>query len=203
MTSDWSLTGDYFETCNCETACQCVWLEEPDGGTCGAALAWHVTEGQYGDVDLADLSVTMLIKSDEGVFFDPDVSWDVVVLVDERASDDQRQALEAIYSGEAGGIFAAIADTHVRSAEMVSAPIEFTRDGASMAIEIGDVLSMSATGATGFQDRPVTVSPHPLGNEMEVQVGTSETAWVDYDEQFRWDVAGNNSYLCDFDLASA
>lgn len=33
-TSYWNLQGDYFETCNCVTACPCVWLQPPTEGNC-------------------------------------------------------------------------------------------------------------------------------------------------------------------------
>lgn len=203
MTTEWYLNGDYFEACNCETACQCIWLEAPTDGACTAGLAWNIRDGKYGDVDLSDLSVGLLARSEEGVMFDPDVAWHVVLLVDEEADDEQRAALEDIYLGRAGGIFAAVADTHVESTEVATAPISFTRDDSTMAVEIGDSVSMEVEGLQGFNEGPVTISPHPLSKSMEMNVGKSTAATVDYNDDFTWDVTGNNSYFCDFELANA
>lgn len=205
MPQDWTIEGDYVEACNCDVTCQCLWMEPPDGNECTVSIAWHIREGRYGDVDLSGLSTAMLAVSEEGVMLAPETGWDVVLLVDEAADEDQRAALEAIYSGEAGGIFAAIADTHLQSAEVATAPFSFERDGSSFSVDVGDVVSMEVAGKTGFGDEIGRVSPHPLapGPDLAMETGKSSTATVEYDETFSWDVAGNNAYLCDFELASA
>jgi hypothetical protein len=33
-TITWGLSGTYFESCNCDTACPCVFLSEPTEGDC-------------------------------------------------------------------------------------------------------------------------------------------------------------------------
>ena len=63
MATQWSLRGEYAEACNCDVACQCLWMEAPNDDHCTAALAWHVTDGRYGDIDLAGRRVGMLIES--------------------------------------------------------------------------------------------------------------------------------------------
>lgn len=203
MTHEWALKGDYVEACNCDVACQCVWLEPPDDDVCTVSLAWHIAEGNYGDVDLNGLNVGMLISTEEGVMFGPETEWDVVLLVDETANDDQHEAIEDIYFGRAGGIWEPVAETHVRSADVATVPISFSRDGADFSVEIGDVLEMDASGAVGFNEEVGTISPHPLTKSHEVQIGKSTTVTVSYDDQFTWDVSGNNAYLGDFELASS
>ncbi|WP_207589759.1 DUF1326 domain-containing protein [Halomontanus rarus] len=203
MTHEWTIKGDYVEACNCEVTCQCVWLELPDDDLCNVSLAWHIEEGNYGDVDLSGLNVGMLISTEEGVMFGPETGWDVVLLVDETADGDQREAIEDIYFGRAGGIWAPVADTHVQSADVATVPISFSRDGSDFSVEIGDVLEMDASGAVGFNDEVGRISPHPLTKSHEVQTGKSTTATVSYDDQFTWDVSGNNAYLGDFELASS
>ncbi|MFC7008556.1 DUF1326 domain-containing protein [Halalkalicoccus salilacus] len=175
----------------------------PDDDVCTVSLAWHIAEGNYGDVDLNGLNVGMLISTEEGVMFGPETEWDVVLLVDETADDDQHEAIEDIYFGRAGGIWAPVADTHVRSADVATVPISFSRDGAAFSVEIGDVLEMAASGAVGFNEEVGTISPHPLTKSHEVRTGKSTTATVSYDDQFTWDVSGNNAYLGDFELASS
>ena len=100
-------------------------------------------------------------------------------------------------------IWAAVADAHVQSADVAAAPIEFSRDGADFSVEVGDFLSMDANGTVGFNEDLGTISPHPLTSDFEMHTGKSTTATVSYDDQFDWDVSGNNAYLGDFELASA
>lgn len=202
MTEEWQLEGDYVETCNCDVACQCIWLEPPDDNVCTVSLAWHIEDGRYGDVDLSGLDVAMLVYTEEGVMFAPETGWYVVLLVDEAASDEQRSALEDIYLGRAGGIWAPVAETHVESAEVATAPISVTRDGDEFSVTVGDVVSMAVEGKVGFNEDLGTISPHPLTKSREMQTGKSTTATVSYDDDFAWDVSGNNSYLGDFELAN-
>jgi len=203
MPEAWRLKGDYVEACNCDVACQCLWLEVPNDDVCTVSLALDIHEGQYGDVDLSGLSVGLLISTEEGVMFAPETGWDLVLLVDEDASEQQRGAIEDIYLGRAGGIWAAVADAHVKSADVAVAPIDFERNGTDFAVEIGDAVAMEAGGAAGFNEEVGTVSPHPLTKDGVVQTGKSTTATVTYDDAFSWDVSGSNAYLGDFELANA
>ncbi|WP_254532737.1 DUF1326 domain-containing protein [Natrinema gelatinilyticum] len=203
MTQKWTISGDYVEACNCDVMCQCIAMEPPDDGVCTASLLFHVQDGYYGDIDLGGLNAAMLVRTEEDVMFAPDTGWDVVLLVDEAADDDQRAALEDIYLGRAGGIFGAAADAHVESAEVATAPFTFSRDETDFSVEIGDIVSVEAVGKHGFNGELGTVSPHPLTASHEMNTGQSTTATVSYDEAFTWDVSGNNSFLGDFELANA
>lgn len=203
MAPEWTIKGDYVEACNCSVACQCIWLEPPDGDVCTASLAWHIEEGHYGDVDLSGLSVGMLVSTEEGVMFAPETGWDVVLLIDETATEEQQTALKDIYFGRAGGIFAPVADTHFETTEVTTVPFSFTRDGTDFSIDIGDFVTMEADGIVGFNEEPGTISPHPLTKSHTMQTGKSTTAAVSYDDDFAWDVSGNNSYLGDFELTNA
>ena len=203
MTRDWRIQGDYVEACNCAVTCQCVWLEPPDDGVCTVSLAWDIRDGRYGDVDLSGRKAAMLIYTEEGVMFEPGREWYVALLIDEGADADQRAALEDIYLGRAGGIWAAVADAHFETTEVATAPITFSRDGDEISSTVGDVVTMDVAGKAGFNEDLGTVSPHPLAKDMEANTGKSRTATVSYDDEFAWDVSGNNSYFSEFDFANA
>ena len=63
MAEQWKLDGAYFEACNCATACPCVLLSPPTEGECTALVAWHIDEGNFGDVDLDGLNVSLAVHS--------------------------------------------------------------------------------------------------------------------------------------------
>jgi len=203
MATTWELTGEYAEACNCDVACQCIWLEPPNDNACTAGLAWNITDGRYGDVDLSGRRVGMLIVSDEGVMFDPSTRWDVVLLVDEEATEEERAAIEDIYLGRAGGIWAPVADSHFRSTEVATAPVEFERDGDRTTVSFGDDMAMDVVERVGFNEEAGTVSPHPLTADLTMKTAQSTSATVSYDERFDWDVGGNNAFVCDFELTNA
>jgi hypothetical protein len=203
MTENWTIKGDYVEACNCDVVCQCLWMEAPDDNRCIFSSIFHITDGQYGDVDLSGLHAALLGRGEEGVLLDPDTAWHVVLLVDEKADDDQRAALEDIYLGRAGGVFAIAGDTHVESAEVATAPFSFTRDDGEFSVEVGDIISMDVVGKRGFNEELGTVTPHPFTKSTEMKTGKSTTATVSYDDEFSWDVSENNGFFTDFELANA
>lgn len=203
MTQDWTITGDYVEACNCDVACQCLWGQVPDDNRCIFSSIFHIADGQYGDVDLSGLHAALLARTEEGVMIDPDTAWHMVLIIDETANDDQQAALEDVFLGRAGGVFAAAADAHVVSAEVATAPYSFTRDEAEFSVEIGDTVSLAVVGNRGFNDELGTITPHPFTKSTKMKSGTSTTATVSYNDEFSWDVSENNSFLGDFELASA
>lgn len=202
MAQDWTISGDYVEACNCEVACQCLWLEPPDD-VCTVSFAWDIQNGHYGDVDLSGLKAAMLVYTDEGVMFAPDTGWHVVLFVDEEAEDDQRAALEEIHLGRAGGIWAAVADTHFETTEVETAPITFDGDDGDYSATVGDVVTMDVVGKAGFNEELGTVSPHPLAKGLQPKTGESVTATVSYGDEFEWDVSGNNAFFSEFELANS
>ena len=61
----WRLAGDWFDVCRCRVPCGCTFAQAPDEGQCDGILAWHVREGNYGDVELDDMNV-VAVGSFEG-----------------------------------------------------------------------------------------------------------------------------------------
>ena len=199
----WRIEGDYLEACNCDVVCQCLWMEAPDDNICTVSAAWHIQTGSYGDVDLSGLNAAWLINCEDGNPFDPDATWPLVLLLDGEADDDQQAALEDIFLGRAGGIFGAAVDAHAERVEVDTAPFSFERDDGAYSLDIGDVLEVTAAETGGVLGESGRVSPHPFTENLEMTTGKSTTATVSYDDEFTWEVTGNNSFLGDFELANA
>ena len=47
---NWRLEGDYFEGCNCDSICPCIFLQDPDKGHCNVVVAWHIEKGHYDSI---------------------------------------------------------------------------------------------------------------------------------------------------------
>src|SRR3954467_1345250 len=107
MAERWQLKGDWFDVCRCRSPCGCTFAQAPDEGQCDGILAWHINEGSYGDVTLDDLSV-VAIGTFEGNIWTGEAKPRMGFVIDERADDSQRQALQAIFGGEAGGCAAGV-----------------------------------------------------------------------------------------------
>ena len=59
MSEKWSLSGTYFEACNCNVACPCVFLSEPTPGECTVLVGWHIDEGTFEGTSLNNLNVAL------------------------------------------------------------------------------------------------------------------------------------------------
>jgi len=103
MTDKWVIRGDYFETCNCDYLCPCIYTNmtaEPTHHTCKAAIAMRINEGNFGGTSLNGVAFVVMAMVDGPM---ADGNWTVGLIIDEGASDDQVAAIGAICSGDAGG----------------------------------------------------------------------------------------------------
>lgn len=199
MAEDWTIKGDFVECCNCSVPCQCLWHEAPDDNICDAGVFWHIEEGNYGNVSLDGLTGGVLVDQ-EGVLFEG--GWKVVLVLDEAADEDQAEALQMIFSGEAGGLFGALSGMIDEVVDVVSLPIEFTSTDDHVEYEVGDVISVDVDGSEGLHGQQGTVFPHPLIGDQDAKIGKTNEYIVDFNEEFAWDFGGNNSYFGEYELAS-
>ena len=98
----WQISGEYMEACSCDSVCPCPTsglAAQPTKGACDAGLVFHVDRGQYGTTKLDGLSFAVLLHTPGPMI---DGNWTVGVIVDERASAPQRDALTSIASGQGG-----------------------------------------------------------------------------------------------------
>ena len=101
----WRIRGTYFESCNCDAICPCRRIDGVPGGrsthgVCMGVLSWLIEEGAVGDVDLSGLPVAIASRYSDDEQGSP---WTWALYLDARASDDQRNALEGIFTGRLGG----------------------------------------------------------------------------------------------------
>jgi hypothetical protein len=106
----WHLKGDWFDVCKCTIPCPCTFAQAPSEGDCEGILAWHIREGNYGDVSLDGLNVLMLGSFEGNIWTGEAKNSVAAFFVDERADASQHEALRTIFLGEAGGWPASFAD---------------------------------------------------------------------------------------------
>jgi hypothetical protein len=96
----YDLEGSLIEACSCSVPCPCWVGEDPDGGTCDGLVGYHFDRGMIGDVDVSDLSLVLACLIPGNVLAG---NWKIVALVDERGSEEQRDALLNAFTGKLGG----------------------------------------------------------------------------------------------------
>ena len=152
----WRISGEYFEACSCDSVCPCPTsglAARPTKGSCDAGLVFRVERGQHGDTRLDGLSFAVLLHTPGAMI---QGNWTVGVIVDERASAPQREALAAIASGQGGGPMAALGPLVGRFAGVEAKPITIEKNGMRRAVSIPGVLDLAVEGIPGArQDEPI------------------------------------------------
>src|SRR5204863_5494351 len=69
-------------------------------GVCMGVLSWLIQDGAADGVELAGLPVALACRYSDD---EPGSPWTWALYLDDRASDEQRTALEGIFTGRLGG----------------------------------------------------------------------------------------------------
>jgi hypothetical protein len=161
-TPSWQVNGQYYETCSCDYVCPCILGQmavRPSKGSCTFAMAFQIDRGSYGAVSLDGLGFIVLGLTPEAM---GKGNWSVGVIVDERASAEQRDAITGIASGSAGGPIAAVTGLVGKFLGVESASIRFDRNGAKWSVQASKLVDMAAEGAGGLN--PNATEPLHLDN---------------------------------------
>jgi hypothetical protein len=192
----WNVSGTYFETCNCEAACPCVFLSPPTEGDCTAVVGWHIDEGHLDGVDLTGLNVGLAVYSGGHMATTP---WRVALYVDDQASAAQAEALGAIFSGASGGHPAVLAGHIGEVMGMTATPISFDADTSTLSFRIGEIADVQLTAIEGQGGDQITISGHPLavapGNAA---VAARSDAFRYTDHGYEWELSGRNGFFSPF-----
>lgn len=203
----WQISGDYFENCNCDVICPCVasplgpLAARPTQGACEVPLAFHIESGSYGDISLDQLNTVVVLRT-PGPMVEGNAS--VALYLDERANEHQREALLAIFSGQAGGPMGALAPLVSEFLGVKDAPITYRQDKRRRSAEVPGImqLSVSATPNINPDEETWLTNAHPLFPErIAVAVGDAGNVYEDYG--MRWDNSGRNGHYAPFTWSNA
>ena len=120
----WKASGDWFDVCKCKIPCPCEFAQEPTFGDSEGVLAYHINKGHYSDISLDGLNA-LALGAFEGNIWKGETKINLGFFFDERADKDQREALQMIFSGKAGGFMAEIAKLMGETRGLDFAPIKF------------------------------------------------------------------------------
>lgn len=98
MADRWLFKSETYDNCNCSVSCGCQFNEPTTHGSCKFAYVGTIVDGYFNDTPLAGLNWS-LICIYPGEIAEGNGKRQIVI--DERADDAQRKALETIISGEA------------------------------------------------------------------------------------------------------
>lgn len=202
----WRIAGEEVGHCNCDWGCPCQFNAPPTTGRCEAVLAWEIRKGHFGDTPL------------DGVRFARVYSWPGRIdegngtrqmIVDERATDKQRAALEALDSGGQGGayfeIFATVCPDR-RDTLIAPIEIETDRERRVSSMRVGDIVEARSQPITnpvsGEQHRAQIVLPDGF-EYTTAEVANTVHARVTADEPLTMRLENSYAQLNEFDWSNA
>ena len=98
MTDQWVFKSETYDNCNCAVNCGCQFNLPSTHGFCQTAFVGAIVEGHFNDTPLAGLNWA-------GLYMFPgeiaEGNAKRLIVIDERADEAQRSALETIISGKA------------------------------------------------------------------------------------------------------
>lgn len=192
----WNVSGSYFESCNCASACPCVFMSPPTTGECTAIVGWHIDEGVHDEVRLDGLNVALAVHSPGHMVETP---WRVALYLDDRASEEQQGALGAIFSGAAGGHPAVLAGHIGEVLGVATAPITFDADGSSRALHVGEVADVKITAMAGQGGAPITIANHPLAIAPGQEIVAASADHLRFtDHGYEWELSQTNGFFSPF-----
>lgn len=97
MADKWMIRGVEYGNCNCAFGCPCQFGSPTTHGTCEAVIGGLIEEGYFNDTRLDGLKWVLLVKWPGEI---AEGNGTEQALIDESASEDQREALRKILYGE-------------------------------------------------------------------------------------------------------
>lgn len=146
MATPWKISGEYMETCNCDFLCPCApsnLSARPTEGDCKAAIGMRIDKGMKDDVKLDGVSFVVMLHS-PGAMADGNIT--VGLIIDDKASDQQVEAITAIATGAAGGPMAALGPLVGKVAGVERRPVTFEMSGLKRGVKAGDLVDQACEG---------------------------------------------------------
>jgi hypothetical protein len=199
----YSVSGSYFESCNCDPICPCRMTDGIPGGRsthgiCFGTLCWLVEEGHVGDTDVSGLAVALVIRYDDD---EPGSPWSIVLHVDAAGDEHQRAGLSDVFLGQLGGPQVGVLPWVRKARHLVAvrpSTIQLVRDGDGYRLQVDQAVRLRATQRfrSDAVVRCAIPGYHQPGREL-----VAEELKVD-DDPFDGELTGNCAYASRFAYAS-
>ncbi len=204
-TIEWRVEEPHFANCNCDYGCPCQFVALPTDGTCKAVWGLRIDRGNFGEVRLDGLLAA-------GTYAWPgpihEGNGAMQLIIDARADEAQRQAINAIMQGEGSEPGASMLkiyrDMCTTVHEPIFSPMEMAIDVAGRTARLV-VPGLVETSVEPLRN-PVTGAEHraridlPNGKEFfiaEVASGTTKATGA-----IPLDLSGSHAHFADGTITS-
>jgi len=196
MSSQWKLNGAYFESCNCDAACPCIFLSPPTRGDCTLLVAWHIDQGHFGDTPLNGLNTGLAVYSPGHML---QTKWKAALYLDERATQEQRDSLTKIFAGQAGGHLANVAACVGEVLGVKAVPIDYRAEGKRRSISINGLADLEIEGVPGQNGAEVTIAGPPFCLVPGIPSVVAKSKRLSYrDYGYQWELSDRTGFYSAF-----
>ena len=195
-TKKWQLQGSYFETCNCATACPCVWLQAPTEGDCKLLVAWHIDSGYLENQTLDNLNVALACYAPGNM---QEGNWQAALYIDEQADDAQFDAITQIFSGQQGGHLAILMSFVSDVLGIKKVKIDYHEDGNKRLMSIPGIAQAEIEAIQGITGAESSINNPPLcvvSSHPSTVAKSKQYQYQDYDKN--WQFSDRNGYFSPF-----
>jgi hypothetical protein len=172
----WNLEGSYFESCSCNIVCPCTasLALGADLDYCRALLAFNIKSGDVDGTDVGGVGAALVVESPKVM---SDGGWNVGLFIDDKASDEQAEALGKVFSGELGGPPAALGPLLAEFRGVERAPMEFKEEGLTHSLKIGDAVDLEIEDVVSFgvesgEPAKLTGIFHPASDTLTISTAS-------------------------------
>jgi hypothetical protein len=169
------IDGTYLENCNCDVACPCGasnLLLPATNERCTFLMAFRIGSGDVDGVDVSGATLA-LVGDTPGQMSDG--GWRVGLVFDADTSEEQREALIGVFSGQMGGPPGIVAPMVGEMLGVEVAPIRYEEDGRRHSVVIGDMVDIEVEDFAGAAEGEVMElhhSMHPAGPTLALAQAT-------------------------------
>jgi hypothetical protein len=149
------LEGAILESCSCRAPCPCWIGADPDGDSCRAFNAYHITRGVIDGTDVSRCDFIRVLDI-PGNLLTP-ASWREIFVIDTGASDEQVKAILAAYTGALGGPLADLARLVKETLGVERARITYTVVRGAGTVRAEHLVSASLTPFLGADGTVTTL----------------------------------------------
>jgi hypothetical protein len=151
----YQLEGKLLEVCDCNVLCPCWIGEDADNGTCDAVLSYQIDKGNIDGIDVSGLTLGLMVHVPGNIL---QGNWRVAVFVDDRASQQQQEAILNAWTGKLGGPLADLSKLVGEVAAVERVPITFNVEEGKGRLRIGTAAEATMSPYIGPSGKVTTLN---------------------------------------------
>jgi hypothetical protein len=159
-------------------------------------VGWHIENGSFTNVTLDGLNVALAVHTPGHML---EAKWQVALYLDEKASEEQKNALTQIYTGQAGGHLSNLTPLIGEVLGISSVPIEFETNGRQRRLKIGEAAEIEIEAINSPAGGDVTIDDPPMGIAPGHPLVVAKSKKLSYkDHGLACEISGKNGFYAPF-----